>query len=229
MTAQPPAATLRRAMLVARAPFRPRGGQARCAVDAARHGGEGGCDRAAVRVDVPFATVVAPAGYGKTTLLHGGPRPIRVRSRGSRSTARDDDAVVFLRYVAAAIHRVEPLPPEVFDALSGPGGRPGRTASRGSGARWRRSSARWCWCSTTCTPSPIRPVSTCSRSCSSTCRTARRSRSRAGRSRRCRSPAGGRTAWCTRSASRTSGWTSRRPGCCWRPPASSWTRASSPS
>ena len=30
--------------------------------------------------------------------------------------------MVFLRYIAAAIHRVEPLPPEVFDALSGPGG-----------------------------------------------------------------------------------------------------------
>ena len=35
---------------------------------------------------------------------------------------RDDDAVVFLRYIAAAIHGVEPLPAEVFDALSGPGG-----------------------------------------------------------------------------------------------------------
>ena len=29
---------------------------------------------------------------------------------------------MFLRYIAAAIHRVEPVPPEVFDALSGPGG-----------------------------------------------------------------------------------------------------------
>ncbi len=26
-----------------------------------------------------------------------------------------------MRYIAAAIHRVEPFPPEVFDALSGPG------------------------------------------------------------------------------------------------------------
>ena len=30
--------------------------------------------------------------------------------------------MVLLRYIAAAIHRVEPLAPEVFDALSGPGG-----------------------------------------------------------------------------------------------------------
>ena len=70
----------------------------------------------------PFATVVAPAGYGKTTLLarwaEADPRPFAWVALD----ARDDDAVVFLRYIAAAIHRVEPLPPEVFDALSGPGG-----------------------------------------------------------------------------------------------------------
>ena len=106
--------------------------------------------------------------------------------------------------------------------------RPGRihlgaSASRASGARWLRSSARWCSCSTICTPSPTRPAWTCSRRCSSTSRPARRSRSRAGRSRRCRWPAGGRRDWCTRSAWRTSGSTSGRPGCCWRPRASSWT------
>ncbi len=72
--------------------------------------------------DAPFATVVAPAGYGKTTLL----------SRWSEADARpfawvaldgrDDDALVFMRYIAAAIDRVEPLPADVFEALSGPGG-----------------------------------------------------------------------------------------------------------
>ena len=71
---------------------------------------------------LPFVTVVAPAGYGKTTLLARwaeiDPRPFAWVALD----ARDDDPVVFLRYVAAAIHRVEPLPPEVFDALSGPGG-----------------------------------------------------------------------------------------------------------
>jgi LuxR family maltose regulon positive regulatory protein len=70
----------------------------------------------------PFATVVAPAGYGKTTLLAGwaeaDPRPFAWVALDGR----DDDAVVFLRYIAAAIHRVEPLPPEVFDALSGRAG-----------------------------------------------------------------------------------------------------------
>jgi LuxR family maltose regulon positive regulatory protein len=72
--------------------------------------------------NVPFATVVAPAGYGKTTLLarwdEADPRPFAWVALDGR----DDDAVVFLRYIAVAIDRVEPLPPEVFDALSGPGG-----------------------------------------------------------------------------------------------------------
>jgi LuxR family transcriptional regulator, maltose regulon positive regulatory protein len=70
----------------------------------------------------PFATVVAPAGYGKTTLLarwaEADPRPFAWVALDRR----DDDPVVFLRYVAAAIHRVEPIGSEVFDALSGPGG-----------------------------------------------------------------------------------------------------------
>ena len=67
-------------------------------------------------------TVVAPAGYGKTTLLawwaEADPRPFAWVALDGR----DDDAVVFLRYIAAAIHRVEPVPAEVFHALSGPGG-----------------------------------------------------------------------------------------------------------
>jgi LuxR family maltose regulon positive regulatory protein len=70
---------------------------------------------------VPCVTVIAPAGYGKTTLLaqwaEVDPRPFAWVSLDGRD---DDDAVVFLRYVAAAIHRVEPLPSGVFDALSGP-------------------------------------------------------------------------------------------------------------
>ena len=71
---------------------------------------------------LPFVAVVAPAGYGKTTLLahwdEADPRPFAWVALDGR----DDDPVVFLRYIAAAIHGVEPLPPDVFDALSGPGG-----------------------------------------------------------------------------------------------------------
>jgi LuxR family transcriptional regulator, maltose regulon positive regulatory protein len=71
---------------------------------------------------LPLVTVIAPAGYGKTTLL------AKWAEADSRPFAwvaldgRHDDAVVFLRYVAAAIHGVEPFSPEVLDALSGPGG-----------------------------------------------------------------------------------------------------------
>jgi LuxR family maltose regulon positive regulatory protein len=71
---------------------------------------------------LPFATVVAPAGYGKTTLLakwvEADPRPFAWVALDGR----DDDALVFLRYIAAAIHGVEPVPDTVFAALSGPGG-----------------------------------------------------------------------------------------------------------
>jgi LuxR family maltose regulon positive regulatory protein len=70
----------------------------------------------------PLVTVVAPAGYGKTTILarwaEADPRPFAWVALDSR----DDDPVVLLRYVAGAMHRLEPLPPEVFDALSGAGG-----------------------------------------------------------------------------------------------------------
>jgi LuxR family transcriptional regulator, maltose regulon positive regulatory protein len=70
---------------------------------------------------LPFATVIAPAGYGKTTLLAGwaeeDPRPFAWVSLDGL----DDDGVPFLRHIAAALHRVQPVAPEVFAALSGPG------------------------------------------------------------------------------------------------------------
>ena len=73
-------------------------------------------------MNVPITSVVAPAGYGKTTLYarwaEADPRPFAWVALD----ARDNDAVVFLRYIAAALHQVEPLPSEVFRALSGPGG-----------------------------------------------------------------------------------------------------------
>ncbi len=70
----------------------------------------------------PFVTIVAPAGYGKTTLLaswaEADPRPFAWVALGRG----DDDVLVFLRYVLAAIHGVEPVPNDALEALSGPGG-----------------------------------------------------------------------------------------------------------
>ena len=77
----------------------------------------------------------------------------------------------------------------------------GQCASRVSEARWPPASARWCWCSTICTLSPIPRVWTRSRSSSGTCRQARRWPLRAGKSRHCRLPAGERRDRWRRSAS----------------------------
>jgi len=58
---------------------------------------------------IPVATVVAPAGYGKTTLLS------QWAARDSRPFAwvtldeRDNDPVVLLRHIAAALMRDQPL------------------------------------------------------------------------------------------------------------------------
>jgi LuxR family transcriptional regulator, maltose regulon positive regulatory protein len=69
---------------------------------------------------LPFAAVVAPAGYGKTTLLAKWAEADPRAFAWVALDGRDDDVLVFLRYIAAAIHRVEPIPPEAFEALSGP-------------------------------------------------------------------------------------------------------------
>ena len=85
--------------------------------------------------NVPVATVVAPAGYGKTTLLarwaQADPRPFAWVALDGR----DDDPVVLLRYIAAAIHRVEPVRPGGVRRVVRPEGHPpGRRASRVSGS-----------------------------------------------------------------------------------------------
>ncbi|MDA0167381.1 LuxR C-terminal-related transcriptional regulator [Solirubrobacter ginsenosidimutans] len=66
-------------------------------------------------------SVVAPAGFGKTTLLaHLAPREERAFAMVSLDD-HDNDPVLLLRYVAAALDRVEPIPVSVFEALSMPG------------------------------------------------------------------------------------------------------------
>ena len=69
----------------------------------------------------PVMSVVAPAGYGKTTLL------AQWAERNGQAFAwvsldeRDNDPKVLLTYVAEALDAVEPISKQVFDALASPG------------------------------------------------------------------------------------------------------------
>ena len=69
----------------------------------------------------PIVSVVAPSGYGKTTVLS------QWAERNGRSFAwvsvdeRDNDPKVLLTYVAQALDAVEPIGDRVFDALASPG------------------------------------------------------------------------------------------------------------
>ena len=69
----------------------------------------------------PVISVVAPAGYGKTTLL------AQWAERNGQAFAwvsldeRDNDPKVLLTYVAEALNAVEPIGQRVFDALASPG------------------------------------------------------------------------------------------------------------
>jgi LuxR family transcriptional regulator, maltose regulon positive regulatory protein len=69
----------------------------------------------------PVLSVVAPAGYGKTTLLS------QWAERNGQAFAwvsldeRDNDPKVLLTYVAQALDAVEPIDERVFDALASPG------------------------------------------------------------------------------------------------------------
>jgi LuxR family maltose regulon positive regulatory protein len=70
---------------------------------------------------VPTVAVVAPAGYGKTTLLalwaQDDDRPFAWVSLD----AHDNDPIVLLTHLAVALDRISPLPDEVFDALRSTG------------------------------------------------------------------------------------------------------------
>ena len=69
----------------------------------------------------PIVSVVAPPGYGKTTVLS------QWAERNGQSFAwvsvdeRDNDPKVLLTYVAEALNAVEPIDDRVFDALASPG------------------------------------------------------------------------------------------------------------
>jgi LuxR family transcriptional regulator, maltose regulon positive regulatory protein len=70
---------------------------------------------------VPLVCVVAPAGYGKTTLLAQWGRSKGDRVGWVSLDARDNDPVVLLTYLAVALDRIEPIDPGVFRALASPG------------------------------------------------------------------------------------------------------------
>jgi LuxR family transcriptional regulator, maltose regulon positive regulatory protein len=68
----------------------------------------------------PVIAVVAPAGYGKTTLLAQWAEHHRPRAGWVSADDRDNDPVVLLTYLATALDRIEPLDPSVFRALASP-------------------------------------------------------------------------------------------------------------
>ncbi len=94
-------------------------------------------DRLALEDSRPVVSVVAPPGYGKTTLLS------QWAERGGKAFAwvsvdeRDNDPKVLLSYVAEALHAVQPVGGQVFDALASPRSSvPGSVVPRLGSAFW---------------------------------------------------------------------------------------------
>jgi LuxR family maltose regulon positive regulatory protein len=71
---------------------------------------------------VPVVCVVAPAGYGKTTLLAQWAQHTVHRVGWVSLDQRDNDPAVLLTYLAVALDRLEPIDPRIVQALAGPGG-----------------------------------------------------------------------------------------------------------
>ncbi|HEY1345312.1 MAG TPA: LuxR C-terminal-related transcriptional regulator [Streptosporangiaceae bacterium] len=83
----------------------------------------------------PVVSVVAPAGYGKTTLLSQWAEANGQAFAWVSVEERDNDPKVLLAYVAAALDAVEPIGGRVFDALASPGSSvPGSVVPRLSSA-----------------------------------------------------------------------------------------------
>jgi LuxR family transcriptional regulator, maltose regulon positive regulatory protein len=78
-------------------------------------------DRLLASDRVPVVCVVAPAGYGKTTLLAQWAQRTPHRVGWVSVDQRDNDPAVLLTYLAVALDRIEPIEPSVFRALAGPG------------------------------------------------------------------------------------------------------------
>src|SRR5919106_6920816 len=65
--------------------------------------------------------VVAPAGYGKSTLLAQWACHRELRGGWVSVDTRDNDPAVLLAHIAAAVDRIEAINPAVFRALAPPG------------------------------------------------------------------------------------------------------------
>ena len=71
--------------------------------------------------DVPFITVVAPPGYGKTTLLAQWAGRLAPGVAWVSCDDADNDPVVLFSALAAALDRIEPVEPAIFWALASSG------------------------------------------------------------------------------------------------------------
>src|ERR1022692_3516660 len=69
----------------------------------------------------PIVSVVAPPGYGKTTLLAQWAERNGLAFAWVSVEAPDNDPKVLLSYIAEALNAVEPIDERVFDALASPG------------------------------------------------------------------------------------------------------------
>jgi LuxR family maltose regulon positive regulatory protein len=78
-------------------------------------------DRLLAAAAVPVVCVVAPAGYGKTTLLAQWARDKGSRVGWVSVDQRDNDPAVLLTHIAVALDRVEPIDLRVMGRLVGPG------------------------------------------------------------------------------------------------------------
>jgi LuxR family maltose regulon positive regulatory protein len=78
-------------------------------------------DRMLASASAPVICVVAPPGYGKTTLLAQWATQKTPRAGWVSVDRRDNDPVVLLSYLTAALDRLEPLDPQLLVALAAPG------------------------------------------------------------------------------------------------------------
>jgi len=78
-------------------------------------------DRLEASSSVPVVAVIAPPGYGKTTVLAQWAERDRRPFAWLSVDQHDNDPAVLLTYVAAALDRVVPVDPTVFGTLASPG------------------------------------------------------------------------------------------------------------